>query len=264
LYSIILEDLYYLPVDNEGNILNVSNYNLMPKIIRDSVNSILHFVLDQSHNNIHSIYIRGSSVNGRFREHNSDIDLMIVYQDSYNIPKGLRLALNDKFVSKGGYFSHIDLAERNLNEALTMPFNFTIKTQTLCIYGKNLQKSIPNFKIDNTILYYPYFIAENLNWVVNNLRKENDKQRIKKSGKKLFKSVLRAGFEAIMLNVGKYSRDLYTCYFELQKHYPEKKESLFRILYYSIFATDGKEEILQLTNDVHEWLITISKKSLEK
>lgn len=255
----ITETKFYLPLDDNGFIVNVSSKDHLSSANMKYVESIINYFLLLHKNYVHSIYLSGSSANGRFREGYSDIDLLVVYSDELQFDNKLKGTISKEFCLNNPTLPQIDLSQRNLRNVFARPMDFLIKTQMCCVYGKNLQDQIPPFKVSEAIIYNLPLTRKLFDTFQRKILQENHPEIIKHLGAQIFKNIIRFSYETIMLEVKRYTRDIYTCYFELQKYYPEKQQTFYEMLNYSINGITDKATILNLINSIREWLIEKSE-----
>jgi hypothetical protein len=256
---LITESKFYLPLDDNGFIVNVSSKDHLSLRNKNYIESIINYFLMLHKNHVHSIYLSGSSANGRFREGYSDIDLLVVYSNELPFDKKLKGTISKEFCSNNPTLPQIDLSQRNLGNLFIRPMDFLIKTQMCCIYGNNLQDQISPFKVSEDIIYNLHLSRKLVDTFQRKILQENHPEVIKNLGTQVFKNIIRFSYETIMLEVKRYTRDIYTCYFELQKHYPDKQRIFYEMLNYSINGTTDKVTIVHLVSSIREWLIEKSE-----
>jgi hypothetical protein len=82
-----------------------------------------------------------------------------------------------------------------------------------------------------------------------------------KSGKKrsfswAFKRIIRTGFETVMIIKNCYSRDLYLNYEVFAKHFPEKKEAMYKALDFVVNPNDNLIENLEIVEDLTDFIVS--------
>ena len=234
------------------NISNVGSKWL--KAIDESVN----FLKEQ---NVHSIYLKGSVMEGQAIDNVSDLDFIILYKEDvrliWDAPSDweksldpLRKNIKDKYPFINGF----DSGNPNYYKEITDKNKFMIKHQSICIYGDNIQDSISKFKRGS----FP-IVSDTLSLVLSQgtakfLASDIDKQRIIMS--MTGKTILRSGFEYIHKDKYKdiWTRSLYYCYKFLCEVYPDKKDQIKKCLKVVITPSNSIDDLVEIV-EFGNWLL---------
>ena len=223
--------------------------------------------------------MRGSVANGEAVDNLSDIDLIILFKDKWNqsleyYMKQFHLSLNKDikneypFVTKidfgyeqGTYYK--DLLDKNINMSF-IDTMFTIKHQSVCIYGESVQDEIPKFKKDIIPKYY-YDLNEIVNRIKNSLFEPTlNPDKIRMMMGWISKRMIRCGFELVYDKVDVWTRDLYQCYKLFSDIYPEKQDKMKLVLMKAISPTTDRNDIFEIFNEIGDWLVEEIDKKLDK
>lgn len=256
-----------LKTDKEGFLLKQANNNKIKGKWKEAVDYLVKKYLEKiGSEKIHSIWIRGSVARGEAIENISDIDSFCLIKKEGSIDKikinEIKSDVNKKFpfVTKVeiGFTSVKNLLDKNRY------FNkrFTIKTQSVCVYGEDIFKRIEDFKPDKILARK----------IQENLRKRTDeaKEKIESADKEktkifcswIMKRILRQGFILIMDKEKAFTRDLYPCYNTFSKYYSEKENEMKKVLELAICPTSDKKQIIRILDDFGKWIIKESEEIL--
>ena len=228
---------------------------------------------------IHSIYVRGSVATGEAYDDISDIDLIVLFKDHWNQSmdyyfRQFNLSLNKDIRLKYPFVNKIDfgfdpgtcyksLLDKNENMGF-IDTMFLIKHHSICVYGENIQEEIPKFKLDLIPRTY-YDLEQIIKRLKSSLFQPNlNQDQIKGMMGWISKKIVRCGFELIMDNSTKYTRDLYQSWKLFSSIYPNKEEDMKFVLKKAIYPTDDKNDLFSVFDRVGDWLVKEIKVKLPK
>ena len=194
----------------EGWILNDCSADRSP-CWEDPIEAVTMVVRDRLGDFLHSIYLRGSVARGTAVPEVSDLDMLIVYEDEYDAPDwAWSKALAEEIRSRFPFCKGLDL--NFLNRTILQerragaPYRFMLRTQSVCLVGRDLVPTMPQFKPDPTVMF-------SLSLLVADLR--NAGQTSPGGNKEvccsLMRRVVRSAGEVAMLYDGRFTRDLGLC-----------------------------------------------------
>lgn len=234
-------------LDSEGYILNSGVYPVIQEEYRVPVQKSIDLVLEQFSDIIHSIYLRGSVAKGIAIPNVSDIDFIflsnreIIKEEKDILYKEIEPKICDEFP----YINGIELHFQTLDSLKQNWVQFMMSTQCVCIYGEDVNPSLPKFKIDNSAYAHIHTLENDI----------NDTFDDNHSCAWIMKRIVRVGFELCMVDAQKYTRDLYPCYEVFSEYYPERKEEMFEALYLAIFPTEDKVKINSVLMNLGQFLL---------
>lgn len=255
-----------LPVDQNGHVVSKSSKDKIVHPWLEPVDMLKEAYIKNYGDKLHSVYIRGSIAKGAAIEGLSDIDSMaVIYESEHNFTKEWVNDFNDKlkrlYPSVNGvevvlipYENLVDLS----NKEYTWK-RFAIKTQAACVYGEDLQDTLPDFRLGPDCIAHAYNLEKEINILLRQLE-ELSPQSIRVKCSWIMKRVLRTGYEMVMQRERGYTRDLYSCYEGFARHYPEKSNDMWRALELALNPTPDKEELGAYLKSFGVWLADEAKK----
>lgn len=146
----------YFDLDDYGFFINPANWSKVPVIWHPVIDRIKKAYSQHYQDQLHSLYLRGSLARGTYRAQVSDIDLVgLVHEDlTWELApfkESVQLAIAHEFPFIGALELMISGYSENIAErypALAM----VLKTQSICILGEDLTKSIPNYRPDASLI----------------------------------------------------------------------------------------------------------------
>ncbi|HEY0980295.1 MAG TPA: nucleotidyltransferase [Candidatus Paceibacterota bacterium] len=247
----------FLQTDTDGFIVNTTS----PEKIQAAWMPAVEMVKDayQKHlgEHLHSVYIRGSVAKGQAINNISDIDSFAVVTVSYD---DVDIQWSKDFVEKvKKQFPFIVGVEIGVVPLEEIPDSkgdrIMIKTQSICVYGNNLFSTLPALKPGVDTAQHFEGIEREINKTKEWLQEERSEEEIKRRCTWIMKRIIRSGFELVMERSQKYTRDLYPCYEEFSKYYPEKKEEMYKALELAVNPTSDKNTIVDTLENLGSWLV---------
>lgn len=249
-----------LKTDKDGFIISESSADKIASPWKEAVEEVKNAYLQNLGDVVHSIYVRGTVSRGEAIEGISDIDTFAVItkkpeEVDRSWVRETRKALDAKLnFSTGVEFAHISLDELFDGDEL---FNdrFTIKTQSVCVYGEDLAQRIEPFRAD---IQTASHFHRNLDKVLENAKKgivnNPDKEDIKEWCRWVMKRIIRAGFILVMDKEQAFTRDLYPSYELFSKHFPEQEPKMKMALDLAINPVDDVEALNYFLDDFGVWV----------
>jgi hypothetical protein len=234
-------------LDTDGFILNSGIYPVIQEVYAATVQKSIDLVLEKFSEIIHSVYLRGSVAKGIAIHDVSDIDFIFIAKRE--ITKAEKNILYDeiepKICTEFPFINGIELHFIPQNDVKNNWVQFMMSTQCICIYGEDLNPSLPKFKIDKSAFAHILTLEKDI----------DDTFEDKHSCTWIMKRIVRVGFEICMIRAQKYTRDLYPCYQVFSEYYPERKEEMYEALTFAIFPIDDKEKIDSILGNLGKFLI---------
>lgn len=247
----------YLELDERGYIINPASLEKIQEKYLPAVKEIKEEYLKHFGENLHSVYLRGSVAKGEAIENISDIDsfAVIALKDS-DINTDWAGEFNNSIRTKYPFITGVEIGAIPLDDLDEYPGDkIMIKTQSVCLYGENLANTLPSLKPGKDITQHIKGIQQEIERTKEWLKKEQSEEEITQRCTWIMKRILRSGFELVMEDLHKYTRDLYYCYLGFSEVYPEKKKEMYQVLELAINPTSNSEIILDILESTGEWLI---------
>ena len=234
--------------------------------------------------NIHSIYVRGSVASGEAYDNISDIDLLIVFEKlwdesareeffGFNQALSMDINFNYPFITKVDVVPRFMYASEIIKDSDSWENDgwsdgwydwcrFTIKHHSICIYGKDLRKSIPRYDFgyifnSDRRFVFKSSLKQSLNKIENKTIKNWNEISENEFLRKMIwisKRVVRFGNQVIYNNLDVYTRDLYQCYKLFSKYYPNKESIMKKALEKAIYPKVNIDDLKEIVDFGH-WLL---------
>lgn len=247
----------FFPQDKNGFILNDTAFEKISNQWLPVIEKIKNSYINHFGKKIHSIYLRGSVARGNSVDGLSDIDTFAVIYDLEERWKmaewqpNLQLELQEEYpfiqeveIMMTPYFE--DFYQKNPR------LGMIIKTQSLCIFGNNLDEKIPPFLPNEKMIINLTWLKEDIN---DFLQKEKMTNR---DCQEITKILIRSGFELVMEKEQKFTTDLYWCYNIFSKYFPEKENEMREILHLYLNPIGDIIYLKKLVNSLGNWMLDLS------
>jgi len=172
-----------------------------------------------------SIYIRGSIPRGLAQSGFSDADFLCISEENLD---EMESDINDQCRVKFPFVRGIELGSINQQELKSVKPNRTrpylemlLKTQSLFLEGVDVCKDIRPFRPDIEMVSHVF-----------NLVKEFEREDLNsvEDRKWMSRRIVRSGLEITLNRSQKFTRDLYFCFEEFTRYYPDKKQIMYTAL----------------------------------
>ena len=259
----------FLEVDNDGFVAPVASSSLIQDDWKPIVDDVVSFYKRTFAENLHSVYIRGSVPKGEAIPNISDLDSFCITKNPNPVFVGKDEILAE-FKAKYPFCEHTELVALGLDEINEdIPprkrgiWEELIKTQSVCVYGEDLAQSIQPFTLKEMI-GNAYFLKDTLKKLPGYFEEDKDSpEEIANSCVWICRRIIRSGFDLVMEEEQKFTRDLYLCWESFSKHYPEQKTAMFDILNLCLNPVTDINQINTALNQITPWLVLeIDKKLL--
>lgn len=246
-------------LDTDGFIINDFSLDGLQKNYSCILNDVIELYQKYYAAILHSVYLRGSVLKGVAVKGISDLDtLAISYRKLTKTEEEIKEKIKKEIGKKYPYLNGLEMHFEELGcVKKSLNFQFLLKTQTLCIYGIDIKKELPNFGIGKYSYAHSYTFEKDITRVEKWLKDEEDSNEIKDICSWIMKRIVRIGFEVVMLEEQYFTRDLYYCYEAFSKHYPEKSKEMYNIMELAVYPTDKKNDILEKTALLKDFLCNL-------
>jgi uncharacterized protein len=224
----------FFEVDADGCIVNPCATALVPKTLWPVVNAIIAEYDEVYGPELLAVYLRGSAPRGQYMPLVSDLDVVGVVrlEDDAYYQLWTDLGWDDAKAKIRARFldaPSLDFALAFYNPTfpdLYHPGIFVLKTQALCVWGEDITKAWPAFKIDSSIAFQHRWLVQDWETWKGEWRGSQTTARKTAFLQSFAKTVLRAGFELVMEREGRYTVDLYPCWQAFSRHYPDQAHNM--------------------------------------
>jgi len=247
--------------NSTGNLVNEASIEKIKAPWKEAVEAVKESYVRNLRDSLQSIYVRGTVARGEAIEGVSDLDTTALVSGETNLePRWFQVEQSSlkshfPFVSKFE-FSLMPVEELE-DSSKRVSQKFFLKTQSVCVYGEDVSKQLPEFKItaDLAQCFYKNLQAD-IEKAKERISRVTRPAQVQNWCRWIAKRILRAGFALVMAREQAYTRDLYPSYEVFSKYYPEKEREMKNILELAINPIDDKSKILEMLNSFGSWLAT--------
>ncbi len=264
----------FWPTDEHGIILNVGDEKDITPPWDAAVRDIIAACEQHIPNDIHSIYITGSVVRGAAVPKLSDINAFAVLEEAVD-PE---LVMQD-WVEKSAKAIARSYPEVNgvtielwpYGSLLAAPEEFSInafiiKTHSVCLWGANLAPELPDFTLspaianEDILLFYEDDFVEALDEIEIHPSKANTRFwcRI------ICKQIIHTAFALIMLDEGKFTRDLPLAAECFLRHQPQHKVDIEQALKWADRPSGDVFAVHDYLEHIADWLMPACEAWLDR
>ncbi len=257
----------YVSVNEQGYLVN----NLKLESIQEKWKPVVEDVINEFKKHfgdkLIAVYVRGSVAAGRAVDGISDVDdtaIVDLPEDQIDVSwrQDFHKAMKEKYpfvYALEGNVDSFDSIKKSANHGLFL------KTQSLRVYGQDLASELPEFELGRNTVAHAFSIKKNIDAAQQFILEQKDNpERIKRRCTVIMKRIVRSGFELVMERSHKYTRDLYLCWQEFSKYYPEKSDIMKKVMELGIYPTSDVSEIQEVLGDLGPWLDEEVKKVFPK
>ena len=223
----------YLSQDEDGFIINGFSLDMINHKWRTVLDIVKSGFVENLGENLHSIYVRGSVARDLAIDGISNLDMFALVKPSFSKEKirwqvaDFQVDIAKNIKEKYDFVSDVEIMLATYKEGFSdSNLAMIVKTQSVLLFGKSIIKTLKKYKADESmILNYHWLEANILDFIkINNVDFTLEKCS------EIMKVILRTGFELVMKRVGKFSPDLYICYRDFSKFYPNKEKEMRQVL----------------------------------
>lgn len=242
--------------DKNGYVVNEANLRKIQPYYGRILKEINQLYIDKLGNNLLSVYIRGSVSVGKAKPYISDIDSVAIVKRKLtkNDLSWIVKMTNDleKKYPKAGL---VELTVISLGELLKSReyknLRVYLKTQSLCLRGKDILPQLPEVKPGKKLAKQLYgdlpqeleTLKKIFDGKITNREYLFQRRPIEFWCVWMTRTLLRAGLGLVMIKKPIYSQDLKTCFTVFVKEYPEYKKEMKQLLEWSVKPISNKKQL---------------------
>jgi len=238
---------------------DVSLDNIVPPW-DEAVNFIKEAYIKHLGKRLHSVYIRGSVARGLAVEGISDVDsFALVHGDPPEQEDELDWAKRviEQYMKRFP-FSHRPeiLINGEKSFCKNLEGKWWLRLGAICIYGENLIPRIPPVKFETVVADFQ-FQRDYISKIVDQFHegiKNAESERSKGYCRWICKRFLRVGMGLVLPRAKVFTRDLYYCYEEFVRFYPQRDTAMWQALEFAINPTEDKEVLFPLVEVLGNFL----------
>lgn len=237
----------YIETDEQGFLQSQADAQNINVAWLPAVEAVKWVYLGSWRDDIHSIYIRGSLAKGLAIEDTSDIDSFAVLEPGCRSPvvpeafDAYATTVEQQVQQEWPFVAGVELGVVPFEEAQDRGniYAFIIKVEAACIFGEDLAQSIAPFKLGPEVAFQTRYFRKHRDIFLSEYPKEPEHGKPELLNW-MMRRFLRLGMELVMVEEGRYTRDLYLCYESFAQHYPEKTPEMYRALELAINPVSGQ------------------------
>lgn len=202
---------------------------------------------------VRAVYIRGSIPRGLAIENFSDADFIYFSEADFDVADfELEKAVKVDFpFVQGVELLRLNRAKfEKVNRPQRRPyFHMLLKTQCLFLAGDDIARDIERFRIGSEMVSHVFSLANEFSRLPSRLEAAR-KLGLEQSTRQWFsRRIVRSAFEVTMNRSNCFTRDLYLCYEQFAKFYPERSRQMYQVLINCLNGEDSPvryEEIVSV------------------
>ncbi len=265
----------FLPTDEEGWIVNPCRGDRLQSLWLDLIEDLKELCRERFGDNLRSLYIRGSVARGCAIAGISDLDGFAILYEELGDGEDKWTASTQRLLKlKYPFCAGVEIGIIPYQNFLkTHHLKVLLKTQSLCILGEDLGRSLPSYILPSykpgidfvrQALLLPNFLKGS----EEKLRKLDPKSisfttEVKQISAVIGKRMVRGGMELVVERSRQYTRDLYLCYESFSSYYPEQKLNMKKALELAIAPSANRAGLLIFINLFGSWLVSEIEAKLE-
>lgn len=249
-------------IDKNGYVINEADLSKIQPYYKKILQEINQMYINKLGTNLLSIYIRGSVSVGKAKPNISDIDSVAIVKRKLTRKKLLwTIKASDDLEKKYPKAGLIELTIVSLKELLKSKkyrnLRVYLKTQSVCLMGKDILPQLPKIKPGKRLAIYLYgdlkqelgTLKKIFSGRITNREYLFQRRPIKFWCVWMSRILLRAGLGLVMTKKAIYSQDLKTCFSIFIKEYPEYKKEAKQLLKWSIKPTNNKKQLFNFLDN---------------
>ena len=252
----------FFPIDPKGYIINDTTLESIPRHWQNVLNRIIKEYQNHLGNELDSIYLRGSLARGTQIDGFSDIDTFaLIHRPNvrWEVAKWQE-KFESELQSNYTFVKKVETMLSSYSEKLEEKYPvlaMQIKTQSLCLHGNDFGLKLPKYKPSKSMML-------SYQWLEIDLKEFDHKETIShESCQHLMKTIIRTGFELIMIQEGRFTPDLFLCCQTFSKYYPDYEKEMNRALHFYLNPSKEKEQLIPIIDTFGKWLINRVNKDLK-
>jgi hypothetical protein len=257
-------------LDPDGYLLNDCSWGSVDDEWRPLIDAATTTCVGELGTELAACYLTGSVPRGTATAGLSDLDLISVTrrgrgeaEDAWADDAEIRL--RDAFPIASGVGIEIWPMEwLDADTADTWIFPFIIKVHSLRTAGEDLAATIRRYRVEPEIARDDLMqIDADLAEAIHELRAASDEHAESYWVRRISKNVLRAGFGLVMLDVGRYTRDIDICYQRFIGRYPEHAADMAIMRDAALGERMVRTDVLATLDRIRAWIVPLANRWLE-
>lgn len=262
-------------INKDGVVVNDAHIDRIQEQYRPILEEINDYYRKELGDNLLSTYVRGSVSVGRAKSFISDIDSVAIVGTDISSKKQKEIhEYSNKLQEKYPFVTLVDMTvispKTLLEDKEFSNLKIYLKTQSVCLYGKDIVEEIEEVKPARELALKMYGdLPENL----QDLEKIFSHDATEKTylGEKrpaefwciwTMRTILRSGLGLIMFKKPVYSQDLETCAEIFSAEYPEYRQYMEKAVFWAMNPTANRKEILDYLKEFSPKYIALWDKAI--
>ncbi len=226
------------------------------------IDGVIKDLTAQFPDRLHSIYVYGSVARGNAVKGKSDLDLLVVFNakpDSSEQAEVKQLA-EKLSASVRPSLREVGIEVTDLKE-VTSPENLYgwgayVAIFCLCIWGEDLAKTFPRFKLTPEIAFgFNGDIEAAVQKFTEQIRSEDDDEKLLLLCSQMSRKLIRTSYSMILSRTQISTSSLQTQVSLFTEYFPTKKTELDQLLEWTTDPTSDKQELSKMLQNYGSWLV---------
>jgi len=264
-------------INKDGVVVNDAHINRIQEQYQPILEGINDYYRKELGDNLSSIYIRGSVSVGRAKPFISDIDSVAIVSTDISPKKQKEIhKYSKKLQEKYPFVTLVDMtviSQENLFEDKEFSnLKIYLKTQSVCLYGKDIVKEIKDVKPGSELALEMYGDLPEKLQDLEKIFSHNTTEKTYLGEKRpiefwcvwTMRTILRSGLGLIMFKKPVYSQDLQTCAEVFSTEYPEYEQYMEKAILWAMNPTTERKEIQEYLKEFSPKYIALWDKAINK
>jgi hypothetical protein len=227
-----------LHTDEDGYIVKRAAASSVQDKWREPLDRTIAEYVGQFGSTLRSVYVRGSAALGNARDFMSDLDTFALVDGTSQPPRASWDEFRRDVRHRWPFVKEVEIASHLITAVRTEPgLSAMIKTQSACVYGVDVEPSLPRFKPGFDMIFHAWDLPRDLA-VAGQAIESASNEGAAEACRWAMKRLLRSGFEIVMERSSCYTRDLVSCYRIFSQYYHDKAGSMANALTLAVEPDD--------------------------
>ncbi|MGC9401757.1 nucleotidyltransferase domain-containing protein [Vibrio genomosp. F10] len=232
-----------------------------------AVNDLVKFLRGGLGENLHSIYLYGSVARKTAKPGQSNLDVIVVTNRSFNDSRTTLLnTIKWRFQQSFSHITEVSIKTALLSEVATLEsifsWGFQLRHCSVCIYGDDLSECFGDYEPSWEIAKHWNMDVED--WVAvyrNRIARASSPQEQVRAQKIIAKKLLRASHSLVMYRDKLWLEDPSECGEHFLRFYPMKKTEIDRLKILLTGRVIPKRSVIGILDSFGDWLVEQYKKT---
>lgn len=259
----------YWQVDEQGLLRNDARRDAIAQDYAPLLDDLIARVTQAIGGDVHSIYLSGSVARGLARRGDSDLNAVVVLEESVDpelvLQGWIAPAERDLARAYPALVREVQIEVWPQGEIFRDPAEFSIaafilRTQALCLWGSSLEPELPDYSLHHTATRIAIAnddvvqFADDLAGARDALAEDAHPRAVQGWCRHICKQMLRTGFGLVSVELGRYTRDVDLCAQDFAQGFPAQAAAIQQALTWTRQPAADAGAVRAFLADFGAWL----------